>query len=139
LEDQLKIIKTHSNLKESEIEGSYDVNFPFSNTYERPINGLVIEDIIPLCYIHHIKKPKSIIPHRNKTNQGNLIKWNVGDLKPKTIDYQYKLLELYRFEELKESIYRLDKEGFRALKKDHLKKSANKYNQILQTLEIYIL
>ena len=140
LEDQLKIIKTHSNLKDStsQIEGSYDVNFPFSNTYERPINGLVIEDIIPLYYIHHIKKPKSIIPRQDRTNQGNLVKWNVGDLKPKTIDYQYKLLELYRFEELKASIYQLDKEGFSALKNNYSKKSANKYNQILQTLERYI-
>ncbi len=140
LEDQLKILKTHSNLKDSkaEFEGLYNVNFPFSNSYERPLDGLVIEDIIPLYYINEIKKPSSYIPKKDKSMQGNLLKWNIGKLEPKTIDYRYKLLELYRFEELKALIYQLDKEGFSALKQENYDVSRGKYKEILKVLEGYI-
>ena len=140
LKDQLKIIKTHTNLKHSEtsLEGMYDVNFPFSNSYERALNGVVIEDIIPLYYVHDIKQPTWIVPQENKTDYGNLVKWNMGELEPTTINYYYKLLEIYKYEELKASIYHLDKEAFEALKNDKIDKSNEKYNEILKTLGRYI-
>ena len=62
LEDELKIVKTHSSLNKLHIEGFYDADLPFKNSYGKTISGLIIEDIIPLYYLHIIKKPTDLLP-----------------------------------------------------------------------------
>ena len=140
LEDQVKIFKTHSKIKESKpkVEGLYDAKMPFKNSYDKALNGLVIEDIIPLYYVHTIREPTVYLPQENEINQGSLVKWNIGKLEPTKIKYHYKLLELYKLEELKALIYKLDKEGFSALKKDKIIESLEKYKEILKILKDFI-
>ncbi|TXT66487.1 MAG: hypothetical protein BAJALOKI1v1_290009 [Promethearchaeota archaeon] len=140
LKDQLKIIKTHSTIKDSKpkVEGLYDAKLPFNNSYENSLDGLVIEDIIPLYYIHNVREPTNYLPQEQKMNQGSLVKWNIGILEPSTINYHYKLLELYRFEELKALIHKLDAEGFEALENDNVIDSLKKYNEILNLLNEFI-
>ncbi len=140
LEDQVKIFKTHSKIKESipKVEGLYDAKMPFKNSYDKALNGLVIEDIIPLYYVHTIREPTVYLPQENETNQGSMVKWNIGKLEPTKIKYHYKLLELYKLEELKALIYKLDKEGFAALKKDEIIESLKKYNEITKILKDFI-
>jgi hypothetical protein len=140
LEDQVKIFKTHSKIKESKpkVEGLYDAKMPFNNSYDKALNGLVIEDIIPLYYFHTIREPTVYLPQENETNQGSLVKWNIGILEPTKIKYHYKLLELYKLEELKALIYELDKESFNALKKDKIIESLEKYKEILKILKDFI-
>jgi hypothetical protein len=140
LEDELKIFKTHSNIKQSKpkVEGLYYAKLPFTNPSKKALNGLVIEDIIPLYYIHNVREPTTYLPQENKVSQGSLVKWNIGTLEPKTIKYHYKLLELYKFEELKALIYKLDNEGFEALKKDESESALLKYNEIVDVLDDFI-
>jgi len=139
LGDELKIVKTHSDLKSTEIEGFYEANMPFSNTYDTNLDGVIVEDIIPLYYLHFIKEPTTKLPDDTKsTKQGDLVKWNVGTMGQETQDYHYKLLELYRFEELKILIDQLCKEAVAELEKDKYPESLGKYHEIVKLLEGYI-
>ena len=36
------------------MEGFYDAELPFTNSYGAQLDGVVIEDIIPLYYLHMI-------------------------------------------------------------------------------------
>ncbi len=137
LEDQLKIVKTHSNIHARDLEGLFEAKMPFTNTYEI-IKGVIIEDIIPLYYIHFIEEPK-LLPHdTTSADQGELVKWNVGEMKTGTRNYHYKLLELYKFEELKILINQLSKEGINALKKIELQESMKKFLEIKSHLDQFI-
>ncbi len=140
LKEQVKIIKTHSNItKALNIEGLYDAPLPFTNTYPSKLDGTVIEDIIPLYYVHFIKEPRHILPSAvSKASQGSLVKWGIGTMKKGTLlEYFYKLLELYKFEDLKMRIIKLDAEGIGAFKSQDLITALDKYEEILKELNNY--
>ena len=138
LEGQLKIIKTHSSLEKLSIEGFYDAELPFNNTYGVPLDGVVIEDIIPLYYLHMIKAPKYILPSEVKdTKMGELVKWDIGHLEEKELNHKYRLLELYRYEEIKIAVDSLNKEFINYLDKGELTKAVERYHEIGGLLEEY--
>jgi hypothetical protein len=138
LEGQLKIVKTHSSLTKLEMEGFYDAELPFTNSYGSQLEGVVIEDIIPLYYLHMIKAPKYILPSEVKgTKMGELVKWDIGTLKEKELNHQYRLLELYRYEEIKIAVDALNKEFVNFLDKGELTKAVNRYHEIGGMLEEY--
>ncbi|MFX0073410.1 MAG: hypothetical protein ACFFAO_20215, partial [Candidatus Hermodarchaeota archaeon] len=135
LEDQLKIIKTHSKLNTLNLEGLYEAKLPFTNSFGQNIHGLIVEDIIPLYYLHFIKEPQNLIPADiSSFKGGDLIKWNIGTLETKTINYQYRLLELYRMEEIKINIDTLSKNGLNALNKGDLTEALGIYDKIINQL-----
>ncbi|MFX1340602.1 MAG: hypothetical protein ACFFDK_18475, partial [Promethearchaeota archaeon] len=121
LKGRLSIIKTHANLKILKLEGLYEASLPFTNSFGEIINGVIVEDIIPLYYLHFIKEPLKLLPAETSSSKlGDLIKWNIGTMEPKTINYQYRLLELYRLEEIKININILSKNGIDTLNKGDL-------------------
>ena len=139
VKDDLKIIKTHSNLSPLEVQGIYDAKLPFTNPYKEMINGVVVEDIIPLYYIHLIKTPREFLPDdASESMSGHLIKWNVGNMESKTTDYHYKLLEIYKNEEIKIAINKLNNEAIEALKKGDREKAYEKFKEIRELLEYCI-
>jgi len=138
LKDQLKIIKTHSNLGRALIKGVYEADIPFTNTYDTYLDGVIIEDIIPLYYIHFIQVPQNILPATVISNNGEMIKWNIGKMNPGTRHYVYKLLELYKYEELKIAVNELNKEGLYALYKHDFVGTADKYDEIIELIEKYL-
>ena len=139
LKDQLKIIKTHSNINNLEVEGLYEARLPFSNSYGLVLDGVIVEDIIPLYYLHFIKEPTNILPAKiTSSKHGELIKWNVGSMEAETLNYHYKLLELYKFEELKIAVNNLDNEGFGALTENNLIEALSKYREVISLLTDYI-
>ncbi len=138
LENQLKIVKTHSNLSPLELEGMYEARLPFTNSYGTPLNGVIVEDIIPMYYLHFIKDPTDVLPEETSSKAGDLVKWNVGTMKKGTLNYHYKLLDIYRFEELKALIEKLTKEALYALHKDAFTKSLGKYSEIRDILTEYL-
>ncbi|MBD3339775.1 MAG: hypothetical protein GF353_11740 [Candidatus Lokiarchaeota archaeon] len=138
LRGKLKIIKTHSNLSPLRLEGLFEASLPFSNNFGETINGVVVEDIIPLYYLHFIKEPKEISPAETTSSKlGELIKWNIGTMDAKTLEYQYRLLELYRLEELKINVNDLGKKGLKTLYNGNLTEALNIYDEIIDLLEDY--
>jgi len=139
LENQLKIIKTHSNLNPLELEGFFEAKMPFTNSYQTVLDGVIVEDIIPLYYLHFIKEPTHILPAETaNSKQGDLIKWNIGAMEKVTLKYHYKLLELYKFEELKILINQWDKEGLGALDNNDLLEALGKYKKVVDLLSDYL-
>ena len=138
LNGQLKIIKTHSKLNMLELEGLYEAKLPFTNSYEGQIEGVIVEDIIPLYYLHFIKEPTHILPAKTTTSEhGELVKWNIGTMEIETLNYQYRLLELYRYEEIKININHLNKEGLDSLERGDLSNSLAIYEKLINQLEEY--
>ena len=138
LKSQLSIIKTHANLNTLKLEGLYEANLPFTNSFGEIINGVIVEDIIPLYYLHFIKEPLKLLPAEISSSKlGDLIKWNIGTMEPKTINYQYRLLELYRLEEIKISIDILSKSGITSLNKGDLTEALEIYEKIINQLDEY--
>jgi len=138
LEGELKIIKTHSNLNKLQMEGFYDAEIPFNNTYGKNLEGVVIEDIIPLYYVHIIKEPTNILPTEVTTSKnGELVKWELGTLEQKNLDYRYRLLELYRFEEIKIQVDKLNKSFLDSLEKNDLARAVDLYHEIGKYMEEY--
>ncbi|TFG27748.1 MAG: hypothetical protein EU532_06830 [Promethearchaeota archaeon] len=138
LKGKLKIVKTHANLNTLELEGLYEATLPFTNSFGIIINGVIVEDIIPLYYLHFIKEPLNLLPAKiSNSEHGELIKWNIGDMAPKTINYQYRLLELYRLEEIKININILSKTGIDALNNGDLSEALEIYDKIINQLEEY--
>ncbi|MFX1393598.1 MAG: hypothetical protein ACFFAH_08485 [Promethearchaeota archaeon] len=135
--EQLKIIKTHSNLNKIEkIKGLYEARLPFTNSYGSVLNGVIVEDIIPLYYLHFIKEPTHLLPAEiTSSEHGDLIKWNVGSMDSETLNYQYRLLELYRLEELKINVIDLSKNGINALNQGDLTEALTIYDKIINQLE----
>ncbi|MBY8982585.1 MAG: hypothetical protein KGD57_06535 [Candidatus Lokiarchaeota archaeon] len=135
LEDQLKIIKTHSNLNPLKLEGLFEAKIPFNNSYGKILDGLVIEDIIPLYYVNSIKEPKNILPSETvKTEKGDIIKWNIGNMENAALNYNYRLLELYKFEELKIKVKNLTKDGNKSLRDGNLTETMQNYDKIINEL-----
>ena len=46
LKSQVSIIKTHANLSILKLEGLYEANLPFTNSFGEIINGVIVEDIM---------------------------------------------------------------------------------------------
>ena len=135
LKGQLKIIKTHSNLNKGQYEGLYEAKLPFKNLFGLAIDGVVIEDIIPLYYVHFVEKPIDRLPTITaKLEMGDLFKWNIGSMKEETIAYHYKLLEIYRFEEIKINIHELNAKGLIDLEKGEILGALEKYKEIRNLL-----
>jgi len=138
LNGQLKIIKTHSKLNMLELEGLYEAKLPFTNSYGGQIEGVIVEDIIPLYYLHFIKEPTHVLPAQTTNSEhGELVKWNVGTMEIETLNYQYRLLELYRYEEIKININHLNKEGLDSLERGDLSNSLAIYEKLINQLEEY--
>ena len=137
LKGQLKIIKTHSNLNKLELDGLYEARLPFSNSYGSVLDGVIVEDIIPLYYLHFIKEPTHLLPAKASSEYGELVKWNVGSMEAETLNYQYRLLELYRLEELKINIIDLSNNGINALFSGDLTEALTIYDNIINQLEDY--
>ncbi len=138
LEGQVKIIKTHFNLQDLELEGIYDAKLPITNNYGSTLDGVVVEDIIPLYYLHFIKAPTNLSPVEISNSKiGRYIKWNVGSLKTETMNYHYRLLELYRLEEIKISITNLSKKGMNSVNEKNLNEALKIYDEIISQLEEY--
>ena len=138
LNGQVKIIKTHSKLNMLDLEGLYEAKLPFTNSYGGQIEGVIVEDIIPLYYLHFIKEPSHILPAKTTTSEhGELVKWNVGTMEIETLNYQYRLLELYRYEEIKININHLNIEGLDSLERGDLSNSLAIYEKLINQLEEY--
>jgi len=139
LESQLKIIKTHSNLHSLDIEGSYDVKFPFKNSFGSILDGVVVEDIIPLYYLHFIKEPTRILPAPTiSSNMGDLVKWNIDKMESETLNYHYRLLEIYRLEEIKIKIEELDTKGAEEIFEGRIPNALQHYQQIKEIISDYL-
>ena len=135
LKGQLKIIKTHSNLSQGKYEGLYEAKLPFKNLFGLAIDGVVIEDIIPLYYVHFVEQPRNLLPTITaEPEMGDLFKWNIGSMKEETIAYHYKLLEIYRFEEKKINIHELNTKGLEDLEKGDFLGALEKYKEIRNLL-----
>jgi 3-deoxy-D-manno-octulosonate 8-phosphate phosphatase KdsC-like HAD superfamily phosphatase len=138
LEGEIKIVKTHSTLNKLQMEGFYDAALEFTNSYGSDLSGVIIEDIIPLYYLHIIKEPTAMLPAEQKESKmGELIKWDIGDLEEKTLDHRYRLLELYRYEEIKMAVDSLNKDFIKYLDKGQLNKAVERYHEMGGMLEEY--
>jgi hypothetical protein len=102
------------------------------------MEGVIIEDIIPLYYLHMIKAPTNILPSEVKESKmGELVKWDIGSLEEIQLNHQYRLLEVYRYEEIKIAVDSLNKEFINFLDKGELTKAVNRYHEIGSMLEEY--
>lgn len=138
-EKELKIIKTHSNLSKLELEGLYDAKLSFTNSFGVPLEGVVIEDIIPLYYVHFVKEPKVVEPNQlTSSEMGELVKWNVGAMEQSTLNYHYKLLELFRLEEIKIDVNDLDQKALEAVNKGNIIVALENYKKIKDALIKFI-
>ena len=138
MEQQLKIIKTHSDLHQLPKEGLYDAKLQFSNNFHTEIKGAVIEDIIPLNYVFEIKEPENEPHNDNAEAVGTMIKWNIHDFfQESAITHYYQLLELYRLETLKMAVHKRHQEAFDDLQKGSIKLAVEKYRQTVKDLEDY--
>jgi hypothetical protein len=131
IEGKIKIIKNHSNLNAQDLEGLFDVKLRFTNSFGTTLDGVIIEDILPLYYVHIIKEPQDLLPDKSTISEmGDMLKWNVGKLDDQTLNYHYKLIELSRMEEIKINISDLSKEGLNALNSGDSQEAIKKYKEI---------
>ncbi len=136
--DQIKIINTHNNLNSLQLEGIFEAKMPFNNSYGNQLNGLVIEDIIPSYYISSIKEPKNILPsEQNETEIGNIIKWSIENIEKNVLNFNYRLMELYKYEELKNSIKDLARDGINSLNNGNLLETLQFYEKIINQFKEY--
>ncbi len=137
--DRLKIIKYHSKLKPTEIEDMYEVNLPFINTYSAPLRNTVIEDIMPLYYIHSIIVPKNIFPTKiTSSNQGTVLKWDLATIDKGWHPYIYKLFEMFRYLQLKVRFEMTTKRGIEALTEGKIEESFKVYQDIAEILKVIL-
>ena len=131
----MKIIKTHSNINKLQLEGLYEAKLPFTNLLGLAIDAVIIEDIIPLSFLHFIEEPKNLLPDITTNLEiGKIFKWNVGTMKGGTLNYHYKFLEASCFEEIKININELNKEGLQDLNKGNIIGALAKYKEIRNLL-----
>ena len=84
----MKIIKTHSNINKLQLEGLYEAKLPFTNLLGLAIDAVIIEDIIPLSFLHFIEEPKNLLPDITTNLEiGKIFKWNVGTMKGGTLNF----------------------------------------------------
>ena len=137
LKNELRVIKTHSKLSSTEIEGVYQATIPFTNNFDDTIQEVIVEDIIPLYYVYFIKQPMDLQPTEiNSSRNGDMIKWDVGTMEIGTRDYQYKLFELYKYEELKIKMTNLSSSLMECLHNQELNKVAKKNSEIDDALKL---
>jgi tetratricopeptide (TPR) repeat protein len=136
--EQLKIIKTHSSLNPLDVEGLFNAKLRFSNKFETSIKGVVIEDIVPTLYIYDIKEPTEIPETKAIQVNGSLVKWFVNNVPVNyTNIYNYQLLEIYKFEQLKIDANTFSAEALEDLEKGKISVSLEKFNKIVQFLNDY--
>ena len=121
------------------IQGFYESNINFINTGPTQIKGVIIEDIIPLYYIHNIIEPKNISPIITQSNSGDLIKWNIGTMDVDSINHRYKLIESFKFEELKVLVNKIDEDAYLCLLNNNIDDSIEKYNEILGLINDFLI
>ncbi|MHA1732311.1 MAG: hypothetical protein ACTSU5_10220, partial [Promethearchaeota archaeon] len=92
--EELKIVKTHANLSPLEVSGLYEALLKFRNKLSA-LPLVVIEDIIPLYYLHEVLAPRGTPDSTSEGGPGTFVKWNIRDV-PENYDelYEYLLLEL---------------------------------------------
>ncbi|UYP46866.1 hypothetical protein NEF87_003151 [Candidatus Lokiarchaeum ossiferum] len=139
LEDQLKIIKTHTNVHQLHLEGLYDAQLKFANQFKSVLRGVVIEDIVPQFYVFEVKQPDNINPDSQlEQSAGSLVKWNITQLEQEhSMLHRYQLLEIFRFEDLKISIDQMSNAAFEELEKGKLGASLQKYSDLMKLLDEY--
>ncbi len=139
VQDQLKVIKTHSNLEFLNVEGLYDAKLKFINRFGESVKGIVIEDIIPIYYLYNIKYPDNQKPKGiEKSNNGALIKWNIKEFdKEQVAIHQYRLMEVYKFEDLKIITKKDSKRALQFIKQSKHKDANEVYSAIINRLVEY--
>ena len=131
LEDQLKIIKYHSNLDKLQQKGLYIAKLPFTNAFGVKLDGVIIEDIIPTSYLHFIEEPINLIPVKITGFEfGELFRWDIGIMSDETLKFSYKLIDKHQFDDLKSEINNLNNEGLESLNKGDILDALDKYKQI---------
>lgn len=137
--DQLKIIKTHSSLEPLKVDGLYNADLEFVNRFELRLRGIVIEDIIPSQYLYNIKFPELIKPKDIETgSSGTLVKWNIIEFDmDQATRHQYRLVEAYKFEELKILTKRESKIAIKLLKQSNRALALDYYKRIAKRLVDY--
>ena len=73
LANQIKIIKTHSNLNKLHREGLYDAHLTLTNLFDQSIKGIIVEDIIPEYYKFDVLKPEYPRKDPDLLNEGDSI------------------------------------------------------------------
>ncbi|TFG27747.1 MAG: hypothetical protein EU532_06825 [Promethearchaeota archaeon] len=131
LEDQLKIIKYHSNINNLKPKGLYIAKIPFTNPFGAKLDGIIIEDIIPTSFLRFIEEPTKIIPVKISGFEfGEIFRWDIGIMSQETINFTYKLIDKNQFEEIKSKINELNKDGLENLDKGNILDALDKYKQI---------
>ena len=131
LEDQLKIIKYHSNLDKLQQKGLYIAKLPFTNAFGVKLDGVIIEDIIPTSYLHFIEEPINLLPVKITGFEfGELFRWDIGIMSDETLKFSYKLIDKHQFDDLKSEINNLNNEGLESLNKGDILDALDKYKQI---------
>jgi hypothetical protein len=139
LKDQLKILKTHANLNPLALPGLYDSKLTFKNEFQQPIRGMVFEDIIPQLYVYEVKRPEDEEHLKAENVAGVSVKWNMQKVAPDTkAVHQYQLLELYKFEELKMQVQKMDAEAFQEVQKCDAETSGAKFQAIVDLINSYL-
>jgi hypothetical protein len=137
LKNELRVIKTHSKLSSTDIDGVYQASMPFTNNNDDIIQGVIVEDIIPLYYTYFVKQPTDSQPAEITTSRnGDLIKWDVGKMEIGTKNYQYKLLELYKYEELKIKMSTLSSSLMESMHNGELNEVVRKNSEIDKALNL---
>jgi len=131
LEDQLNIIKYHSNLNKLQQEGLYVAKLPFTNSFDIKLDGVIIEDIIPNYYLHFIQEPKNLLPIKITGFEfGELFRWDIGIMSDETLNFTYKLIDKHQFDDTKSEINNLNNDGLESLNKGDILDALDKYKQI---------
>lgn len=138
MEDQIKIVKTHSSLQPLDPMGLFDANLKFANKFNKEIQGVVIEDIVPVLYIYQIKSPDEDPMDKTEEPLGELVKWRINNV---PVDYsniyRYQLLEIYRFEDLKIKAHSFSENAFTILEQGDIDKALMEYAKIQHLLKDY--
>ncbi|MFX1299077.1 MAG: hypothetical protein ACFFD2_29985, partial [Promethearchaeota archaeon] len=131
LDNQIKIIKYHSNMQKTPQAGLYEAKLPFTNGFEQKLDGVIIEDIIPSSYSHFIQEPKNLIPIKFMGFElGELFKWDIGIMSDETLNFTYKLIDQLHFNDIKAEINKLNNDGLESLKKGDIIDALEKYKHI---------
>lgn len=138
-EKELKIIKTHKAIESLKQTGLYVAKINFSNKTDMELKNTIIEDIIPQYYIFEINKPEEEPKNIKQQEIGSLIKWAINTVPINySALYQYKLLELYLYEDFKMKITQLNKQALDELEKQKLDISLKKFDEIVKMFDQYL-
>ncbi len=139
LENQIKIIKSHSTLEPLDIQGLFDANLKFHNQFNQEIRNVVIEDIIPMSYIYNVYKPEDRPFDDSKDNTRSLCKWQFSEMaQDSEVLHDYRLLEILLLERIKQEVYKMDKSAMEQLKKSDVVECKSIYGQVVKYLKQFI-